>query len=211
MDIPVQRPSPRRFLPLALGLLIIILIAPLAWYLWSSMLRPVRFNGLDLQGSKPLPEVTLTGASGQSVRLSDLQGKLVVLYFGYTFCPDACPTTLAKLAQARAQMGEPAKDVQVVMVTVDPERDTPEILQHYVTRFDPSFIGLTGRPEEIAAAASAFGVYYKKNEGSVATGYLVDHTAVAMVVDRGGRLRLILPHELDSGQIASDLKALLMR
>ncbi|MCC6628642.1 MAG: SCO family protein [Chloroflexi bacterium] len=211
MDTPVQRPSPRRFLPLALGLLAIILIAPLAWYLWSSVLRPVRFNGLDLQGSKPLPEVTLTGTDGQPVRLGDLQGKLVVLYFGYTFCPDACPMTLAKLAQARAQMGEPAKDVQVVMVTVDPERDTPEVLQHYVTRFDPSFIGLTGRPEEIAAAASTFGVYYKKNEGSVATGYLVDHTAVAMVVDRGGRLRLILPHELDGGQIASDLKALLTR
>ena len=213
MTVPATTPTPRRAqrIALALGLLVLVFLLPMAWYIWVTVVRPPAFNGLELEAARPAPDFALTNADGQAVRLSDLRGKLVVLYFGYTFCPDVCPMTLAKLAQARAIIGEPAKDIQVVMVTVDPERDTPDILKHYVSRFDPSFTALTGTPAEIAAAATPFGIYIHKNEGTAATGYLVDHTATALVVDRQGNLRLVLAPDLDGAQVASDLRTLLAR
>ncbi len=106
-------------------------------------------------------------------------------------------------------MGDKADDVQVVMVSVDPERDTPEVLANYLSNFNPNFIGLTGTPDEIASAATPFGIFYEKHEGSAATGYLVDHTASAMVLDRDGRLRLVIPFQTPPEDIAADLKQLL--
>jgi len=206
MDQPRRRLSP----PLALALLV-LLAGPLALAVVPRLLRPPALHGLELQGSKPAADIALTAAGGRTVRLSDLKGKLVVLYFGYTFCPDVCPMTLAKLAQARSLIGAPAADVQVVMVTVDPERDTPELLHRYVTNFDPTFLGLTGTPDDIAAAATALGIYYRKHEGSAATGYLVDHTATTLVLDRQGIPRLIFPPDQESPEIAADLRVLLGR
>jgi protein SCO1/2 len=146
---------------------------------------------------------------GERVELATLRGKYLVLYFGYTFCPDVCPTTLNDLAKALEILGEDAEQVQVAMITVDPERDTPEHLRRYLTSFDPSFIGFTGTPEEIAAVATAYGIFYEKHEGSAATGYLVDHTATVSVIDPDGYLRMLFPFGTSSEEIAADLQTFL--
>ena len=169
-------------------------------------LRPYAFHGTLIQSPDPVPDFTLLGHLGQSVSLSDFRGQLVVLYFGYTVCPDVCPTTLAELRQARAALGQNADQVQVLMVTVDPGRDTVEVLADYVTHFDPTFIGLTGTPDEIAAVATYYGIFYEKREEDSALGYLVDHTATQMVIDREGHLKVVYPFGAEAEDIAADLE-----
>lgn len=171
--------------------------------------QPYQYHGLLLDSPTTAPDLTLTDQSGQPASLSDFRGKLVLLYFGYTFCPDVCPTTLGTVNQALGLLGAKADDVQLVMISVDPERDTPPVLASYLANFNPTFVGLTGTPEEIASAATPFGVFYEKHEGSAATGYLVDHTASLMVLDRDGRMRLVLPFGTSAEDIASDLRQLL--
>jgi protein SCO1/2 len=187
---------------IAVGFVLIVVLA-------TVLLRPYQFNGLVLQSPKPAGDFTLTAAGDKPVSLSDYRGKLVVLYFGYTFCPDVCPTTLAEVTKAVQKLGKKAEDVQVIMVTVDPERDTPERLAEYMAYFDPSFVGLSGTPEEIAAAATPFGIYYQKHEGTAATGYLVDHTATISVLDREGRVKLVWPFGTEGDAMAADLAHLL--
>lgn len=171
-------------------------------------LRPYSFHGTVIQSPDPSPDFTLASASGP-VSLSDFRGQVVVLYFGYTFCPDVCPTTMADLARAMRDLGAKAQDVQVILVSVDPARDTPENLQKYVTSFDPTFIGITGSEQEVATAATLYGVYFAKHEGSEASGYLIDHTASVMVLNREGRLKLVLPFGTPAEAIASDLAEIL--
>lgn len=171
--------------------------------------QPYQYHGLYLDSPTQATDFTLTSQTGEPVSLSDLRGKLVLLYFGYTFCPDVCPTTLSTLNQALELMGKKADDVQVVMVSVDPERDTPEVLANYLSNFNPSFMGLTGTHDQIASAATGLGVFFEKHEGSAATGYLVDHTASVMALDQQGRLRLVIPFETSAEDIASDLTQLL--
>jgi protein SCO1 len=188
-----------------LGVGAVVLVTALAF----ALLRPHQFNGLVLQSPKPAADFTLTAVGDKSVSLSDYRGKLVVLYFGYTFCPDVCPTTLAEVTKAAQKLGKKADDVQVIMVTVDPERDTPERLAEYMAYFNPGFVGLSGTPEQIAAAATPFGIYYQKHEGTAATGYLVDHTATISVLDREGRVKLVWPFGTDGDAMAADLAQLL--
>lgn len=171
--------------------------------------QPYQYHGLYLDSPTQATDFTLTSQTGEPVSLSDLRGKLVLLYFGYTFCPDVCPTTLSTLNQALELMGKKADDVQVVMVSVDPERDTPEVLANYLSNFNPSFMGLTGTHDQIASAATGLGVFFEQHEGSAATGYLVDHTASVMALDQQGRLRLVIPFETSAEDIASDLTQLL--
>lgn len=171
--------------------------------------QPYQYHGLLLDSPTTAPDITLTDHTGQPASLSDFRDKLVVLYFGYTFCPDVCPTTLSAVDQALDLLGAEAEDVRVVMISVDPERDTPPVLASYLSNFNPSFVGLTGTAEEIASAATPFGVFYEKHEGSAATGYLVDHTASVMVLDREGRLRLVLPFGTPAADMAEDLKHLM--
>ncbi len=132
----------------------------------------------------------------------------MLLYFGYTYCPDVCPTTLSNLARAKEKLGGNGDKVQVVMISVDPARDKPEALANYVASFDSSFIGLTGTPDEIAAVAKPYGIFYAKGEGTVKSGYLVDHTASVLVVDKAGNLRLVYSLDTPGDDIAADLRYL---
>lgn len=167
------------------------------------------FHGTVVQSPVPVNNFTLTGSSGQQVRLHDFRDKVVLLYFGYTYCPDVCPATMAELSKAMKELNSGDREkVQVLMVTVDPDRDTPEVLSQYLSHFDPSFLGLTGTDEEIAAAAEPFGIYYQKRDGTAETGYLVDHTATVAAVDKDGTLRLIYSFNTPGEDIAADLKRL---
>jgi protein SCO1/2 len=167
------------------------------------------FHGTLIQPPAPVSDFSLTGPDGQQVRLSDFRDKVVLVYFGYTYCPDVCPATMAKLAKAIQELDSKDREkVQVIMVTVDPDRDTPEILGQYLSHFDPSFLGLTGTDEEIAAAAKPFGIYYQKRDGLAETDYLVDHTATVATVDKDGNLRLIYSFDTPGEDIAADLKRL---
>jgi protein SCO1/2 len=171
--------------------------------------RPYSFHGESIEPPEPAGDFTLTGPNGKTYNLSDFRGKLIVLYFGYTSCPDVCPTTMAALAQMLRDLGDKAEGVQVIMVTVDPQRDTPERLNSYVTAFDPSFIGLSGTPDQIAAAAKAFNVIYQVHPGSSPDNYLVDHTATTSVLDKDGGLRLVWPYGTAPDELAADLNELL--
>lgn len=171
--------------------------------------QPHEFAGAELPEPQIVPDFTLTAAGDMPVSLSDFRGQYVLVYFGYTFCPDFCPTTLAKLARVRDGLGDDAGRMQAIMITVDPERDTPEALAAYVTRFDPTFIGLSGTTAEIDAAGAPFGIYYRKNEGSAATGYLVDHSTRTYLIDPEGRARIAYPHDAAAEDMVADLRWLI--
>ena len=181
----------------------------LVFFVVLPMMRPYTFHGTVLQSPQPSPNFELNAANGRKVSLTDFEGDLVLLYFGYTFCPDVCPATLAELRGALDILGKDAQDVQVIMISVDPERDTPEMLAEYVAHFHPSFIGVTGTPEEIAQVAALYGIFYEAHEGTAATGYLVDHTATVLVIDRDGHLKLVFPFGTPAEDIAADLAYLL--
>jgi protein SCO1/2 len=150
------------------------------------------FKNLDITGNKQFgSDFSLPDTAGKTRTLADFKGKAVVLFFGYTHCPDVCPTTLAELSQAMKQLGDKAKDVQVLMVTVDPARDTPKLLGQYVTAFDPSYIGLRPADDaQLQKVAKDFRVYYAKAAGKTPDGYTMDHTAASYVFDKDGKLRL---------------------
>ncbi|MCA9925392.1 MAG: SCO family protein [Anaerolineales bacterium] len=158
---------------------------------------------------QPAPDFTLTGVDGP-VSLSDFGGKYVFVYFGYTFCPDICPDTLSKLARVRRQLSaEEADQVQVIMISVDPDRDTPELLAEYVAHFDDSFVGLTGTKEEIDEAGIPYYLFYEKHDGTVASGYLIDHSSRAFLIDKNGNARLSYSFDTTSDGILSDVEWLL--
>jgi protein SCO1/2 len=190
------------------GLLGLVVLAGLGLLL-GKLFKPYAFHGMVLQSPQRATNFTLTGHMGQPVSLSDFKGQVALLYFGYTTCPDVCPTTLAQLRLARQLLGQRGDEVQVLMVTVDPERDTVSLLADYMGHFDPSFIGLTGTPEEIAEIATYYGVFYERQESESALGYLVDHTATVMVVDRDGYLRLVYPYGTSAEDMAADLDYML--
>ena len=180
-------------------------------FLGGRLLAPHEFHGAVLQSPQPAQNFSLMSHVGQRVALNDFRGKIVLLYFGYTICPDVCPTTLAELSKTRKMLGKDADQIQVLMVTVDPERDTLPVLADYMTHFHPSFLGLTGTPDEIAQAATPFGVFYEKETSDSALGYLVNHTATVMIVDRNGYLRIVFPFGTTAEDIAADLKYLIQK
>ena len=167
------------------------------------------FNGIDVTGTEMGGTLSLEDASGKARTLADWRGKVVVVSFGFTHCPDVCPTTLADLAKAIRQLGNDAGNVQVLFVTVDPKRDTDEVLAQYVPNFHPSFVGLRGNAAATESATKAFHVYAKERAGSSPDSYTVDHSSQTFVLDREGRLRLILPYGAKPEAMASDLKVLL--
>jgi protein SCO1/2 len=167
------------------------------------------FNNIDISGADYARDFVLSDASGARRTLADYRGKVVVLFFGYTHCPDVCPTTLAQLAQARRLLGADADRVQVLFVTLDPERDTPQLLARYVPAFDPSFVGLTGSKNQIEAAAREFKVFFQKVAGPTPDTYTLDHSSGSFVFDPHGQVRLYVLDRARAEQIAADLKRLL--
>jgi protein SCO1/2 len=167
------------------------------------------FQGVDVTGSDIAREFHLQDAAGKPRSLADFRGKVVVMTFGYTHCPDVCPLTLANLASAKKKLGEDGKDVQVLFVTVDPTRDKPEILREYVPAFDPTFIGLTGTPDQVTAVTKEFRVYAATREGKPGEEYTVDHSAQMFAFDKAGKIRLVFAPDMKSDAIASDLRILL--
>ena len=167
------------------------------------------FKSVDITGADFGRELKLTDHTGKPRTLTDFQGKVVVVFFGFTQCPDVCPTTLVEMKAVKEKLGKDGERVQVLFVTVDPERDTPELLAKYVPAFDPTFIGLYGDAEATARTAKEFKVFYKKVPGSSPTNYSVDHTAALYIYDPSGRLRLFAKHAQGADALAHDIKLLL--
>jgi protein SCO1 len=183
------------------------LLAPaLCLALWSG--PALAFKGVDVTGQGYGGDFRLTGSDGESRTVSDFAGKVLVLTFGFTHCPDVCPTSLAALAQAMRELGEDRRRVQVAFVSVDPERDTPALLSKYVTSFDPAFLGLSGDARATREAARAFKVFYQKVPGQKGD-YTMDHSTGYYVVDARGRTRLMFRYGLPPGDMAYDIRELL--
>jgi protein SCO1/2 len=165
------------------------------------------FVGRDVTGLKVGRDFHLVDPDGKTRALADFHGQVVLLFFGFTQCPDVCPTALARAAEAKHKLGADSGRLQVIFVTVDPERDKPALLKAYTAAFDRSFIGLSTSPEETRKTADAFGVFYQKVPTS--SSYTVDHTAISFVFDATGALRLAVPPNETADQLAADIEALL--
>jgi protein SCO1 len=168
-----------------------------------------KFRSTDISGVDYGRSLELNDHHGKLRRLEDFRGKAVVVFFGFTHCPDVCPTTLADMAIAMKQLGPEADRVQVLMVTVDPERDTREVLGKYVPAFDARFLGLYGDLEATRRTAREFKVYFEKRPGKTAGEYTIDHSAQSYVIDTQGRLRLFVRHDRITEDLAPDLRTLL--
>jgi protein SCO1 len=168
-----------------------------------------RFQASDITGSTFAREIALTDHNGKARTLADFRGRAVVVFFGYTQCPDVCPTTLAMLAEVMKRLGADADRVQVLFVTVDPERDTAELMSKYVPAFDPRFLGLGGDADATARTAKEFKVIYQKQPGTTPGSYSMDHSAGLYVFDPQGQIRLYVGHNQGAEVVAHDLRELL--
>jgi len=171
--------------------------------------QTLAFRATDITGAEFAKDLQLTDFNGTPRRLSDFRGKVVVVFFGYTHCPDVCPTTLAELAAAVRTLGPAGEKVQVLFVTADPERDTPEVLRQYVTAFNPTFLGLRGTREETERVAKDFKTIILKNPGADPNNYTVDHSSGTYIYDGGGKLRLYVGYGQGSEVFAHDIGLLL--
>ncbi len=189
----------KKFLWVAVALLAVVLIATVIAIYFNR--QEVTFNGAVISPAHGAPEITLTDSRGDTINLSDFRGKVVLIYFGYTNCPEECPTTLATLRQVRADLGDAAADVQVLLVTTDPRRDTPERLSEYLSAFDPAFIGLTGSGSDLEEVYGDYGVTVMEGGET--------HSTRVYVVDREGNLVLTLPYGMTPDEILHDLRLLL--
>ena len=190
----------------AILLLSLLLSGVLATTATSARAGPALKAGV-FDPPRPAPEFLLPGSDGTEVTLARYHGKVVLMAFGYTNCAAVCPITLATLAEARSSLGEAADAVQVIYVTVDPERDDAARMKDYLAEFDPSFVGATGRPDALAAVRQSYGVTAVK----IGTGddYVMDHSSSIYLIDRAGRLRALMPYGHDAGDFVHDIKVLL--
>jgi protein SCO1/2 len=170
--------------------------------------KALDFRSTDITGATFARHLELPDADGKPRTLADWKGKVTVVFFGYTQCPDVCPTTMAELSQIRKSLGSEGDRVETIFVTIDPERDTPEILKAYVGNFGPGFTALRGSPEQTAAAAKEFKVFYAKVPGRTPGSYTMDHSAASFVFDTAGRVRLYVPYGGDTKNFAADLRQL---
>ena len=167
------------------------------------------FKGVDITGAEYARSLSLPDQNGQTRTLADFKGKVTVVFFGYTQCPDVCPTTMVELAQVKKSLGKDGDKVQGIFVSIDPERDTPAILKTYMASFDPSFVALRGTTDQTTAAAKEFKVFFAKVPGKQEGSYTMDHTAGSYVVDANGKVRLFERYGVGAEALGSDLKALL--
>lgn len=167
------------------------------------------FKSIDLTGADYAQGFDLVDASGQRRQLSDFKGKVVVVFFGYTQCPDFCPTTLSEWVQVKKSLADKGDMLQTVFITLDPERDTPDLLKAYMAGFDPSFIALIPQLDQLPALAKQFKIYYKKVETATAGHYTMDHSAGTYVYDTQGRLRLYARYGLGPQALSQDMAKLL--
>jgi protein SCO1/2 len=197
----------RKTLLVGLILFLVIGLVTVGVYLFS---EPASFLGTTYAEPYPVAsEIELTRADGSEFQLSDMRGNVVALFFGYTSCPDICPTTMAELNQALGELGSKADRVRVLFVTVDPERDTPERVQEYVNHFNTDFIGLSGSEPELANVWNDYGVFREIVDGSSAAGYLVNHTARVTLIDQQGNLRVSFGFDTPVKNVVHDLNLLL--
>ena len=168
-----------------------------------------KFNAIDITGADYAKGFTLTDHNGQSRSLSDFKGKVVVLFFGYTQCPDVCPTSMVELAEVKRLMGADGDKLQGVFVTVDPVRDTAELLKAYMANFDPTFVAFIPTSEQLAVVAKDYKIYYKKVDGKTPTSYTMDHSAGSYVYDTQGNLRLYSRYGVGAQVLAQDIQTLL--
>ena len=202
---------------------------PLRWRLWGAVLMlalaagcgdkgagagaatgpKASFRSIDITGADYARKLELPDAEGKPRTLAEFKGKVVVVFFGYTQCPDVCPTTMAELSQVRQALGNDGARMQGIFVTVDPERDTGPVLKAYIDTFNAGFIGLRGNAEQTQAAAREFKVFYAKVPGKTESTYTIDHTAGAYVFDAQGRIRLFSRHTAGPKALEEDIRALL--
>ena len=198
----------RKTLLIGLGSFVLLLLVGVAVFVFA---KPANFRGTTFAEPYPVAsEIDLTRSDGSRFRLSEMRGDVVLLFFGYTSCPDVCPTTLAELRQALSEFNEQdAQQVRVVFVTVDPERDTPERVQEYVDQFNPAFIGLSGPETNLEKIWTEYGVYREIADEQSAAGYIVNHTARVSLIDRQGNLRVSFSFDTPVADIVHDLKIVL--
>jgi protein SCO1 len=168
-----------------------------------------QFRSIDVTGADYARDFKLADHNGQQRTLADFRGKVVVIFFGFAQCPDVCPTAMAELAEVKRLLGADAGKLQGLFVTLDPERDTPEVLKAYMGNFDPAFLALRPEAQELPDLAKHFKIFYKKNEGKTAGSYTLDHTAASYVFDPQGRVRLYTRHGMGPAALSEDLKILL--
>ena len=193
-----------RRLSAALAAIAILLVAPAC----TDQSKAPRFKLVDVTGATFGKELALTDHNGQRRTLADFRGKAVTVFFGFTHCPDVCPTTLGEMAVVMKELGADAGRLQVLFVTVDPERDTAEVLQRYVPAFHPSFLGLTGSAEDLARVAKEFKIFYQK-QPLPGGGYSMDHSAGTYIFDAQGRLRLFAQYGAGAPALLHDIRLLL--
>lgn len=167
------------------------------------------FKGVDLTGAEYARTLNLTDQDGRARSLADFKGKVLVIFFGYTQCPDVCPTTMAEVAEVKRSLGADGDKVQGIFVTIDPARDTAALLKSYLTSFAPSFVGLRGSEEQTLAAAKEFKVFYAKAPGKTPETYTMDHTAASFIFDTEGRVRVYARYGAGAEPLAHDIKLLL--
>jgi protein SCO1 len=167
------------------------------------------FSGIDITGADYATGFSLTDHNGQARTLADFKGKAVVVFFGFTQCPDVCPTSMTEMAEAKRLLGADGERLQGLFVSIDPERDTPEIMKEYLASFDPTFLALYTAPEQLPELAKSYRIYYKKVEGKTPTSYTMDHSAGSYVYDPQGRIRLYHRYGTGAQALANDLKLLL--
>ncbi len=168
-----------------------------------------KFSAIDLTGADYARDFALTDHNGQPKTLKDFAGKIVVMFFGYTQCPDVCPTSMLELVEVKKLLGADGERLQGLFVTVDAQRDTPEVLKAYMGNFDPTFLALYTTPEKLEALAKDYKVYYKKVEGTTPTSYTMDHSAGSYIYDTQGKLRLYARYGSGAPSMAADIKLLL--
>lgn len=177
--------------------------------IWIAGLAPYQFRGVQIDPPVPAPRFQLIDQDGGVFDLEDQRGSLLLISFGYTNCPDVCPVTLTKYKRIRQELGSRAGEVRFLMVTVDPERDSPQRLKTYLNGFDAEFIGLTGTQAEMEPVWASFNVYRQMRDQGSAAGYQLDHTSITYLIDRAGNWRLTYPFEMDSEALVADLRHLL--